>query len=215
MESSGSAVLVALMIAAVAGSGSAAPARRMVRIPAGTYRPMYAAKSVAIPAFRLDKDPVTRGEYMAWKNPASAAIAGAPKPMTGVRRSEASAFCSAQGGRLPTLAEWEYVAAASDSRDLIAVYSMRSANPAAVGRGVTNSLGVRGMHDLVWEWVADPNEHIAARHDGHGQPHDVSCAGAAIGAADLRDYPAFLRAATRSGLTETTRMPTLGFRCAA
>ena len=77
------------------------------------------------------------------------------------------------------------------------------------------------MHDLVWEWVADPNDRIAAlhhagMHHGHvkSEAHDMSCAGAAIGASDPRDYPAFLRGAIRAGLTETTRLPTLGFRCA-
>ena len=45
--------------------------------------------------------------------------------------------------------------------------------------------------------------------------HDLSCAGAAMGASDPRDYPSFLRSAFRSGLTESTRLPSLGFRCAS
>ncbi|HET9426096.1 MAG TPA: SUMF1/EgtB/PvdO family nonheme iron enzyme [Gemmatimonadaceae bacterium] len=225
-------VLIAAVSAAVSSTGTAhsslpllrasSPARKMVRVPAGTYRPMYAQQTVAIASFSLDRDPVTRAEYLAWKGAPRPPGEDARRPMTGVTWSEASAFCSARGGRLPTLAEWEYAAAAKAPADLVATYASRSATPPAVDRGVTNALGIRGMHDLVWEWVADPNDRIAAlwhagmghRHSD-GKAHDMSCAGAAIGAADPRDYPAFLRGAIRSGLTESTRMETLGFRCAA
>jgi formylglycine-generating enzyme required for sulfatase activity len=45
--------------------------------------------------------------------------------------------------------------------------------------------------------------------------HDMSCAGAALGSSDPRNYPAFLRSALRSALDEQTALETLGFRCAA
>ena len=202
--------------------GAGLPARQMVAIPAGTLRPLY-GNAVKVGAFRLDRDPVTREEYLGWRQ-AARPIGNPRAPMTDVRWTDARDYCVARGGRLPTLAEWEYAAAASGTTDLLAAYASRSANPSTVDRGETNGLGVRGMHDLVWEWVADPNDRVAAlyhagidhshRH-AKGQAHDLSCAGAALGAADPRDYPAFLRAAFRSGLTESTRLPTLGFRCAA
>jgi hypothetical protein len=59
-------------------------------------------------------------------------------------------------------------------------------------------------------------------HPTHAAPaspgadaHRVGCASAALGAADPTDYPAFLRAAVRAGLTPRTTLGALGFRCAA
>jgi sulfatase modifying factor 1 len=226
-------VLTFVAIVAVAPSvGATAPARRTVRIPSGLYRPLYFTASqqpVRVASFLIDRDPVTRGEYLG----ARAGIAAdARRPITGINWHEASAFCQARGGRLPTLAEWEYVAAASSSKRmatgdpafvqaLVTAYSSRPSAPPVVDRGTVNAYGARGMHDLVWEWVADPNEAIAAlrpggAHHSHvaGDAHDASCAGAALGAADTRDYPGFLRAAVRAALRDTTAMGTLGFRCA-
>lgn len=193
--------VVAAMLAAASSVVAAAPpssrailragSPRMVRMPAGTYRPIYGTQSVAIAAFRLDKDPVTRGEYMAWKGASAVAAGGSRRPMTEVSWSEASAFCAASGRRLPRLAEWEYAAVEPPSRDLTATYARRSATPMPVDRGRTNARGIRGMHDLVWEWVADPNDRLAALHHtamGHAHHHakghqsDMSCAGAAMGA---------------------------------
>jgi formylglycine-generating enzyme len=201
--------------------GATTPARRSVSIPAGTWQPMYGA-AVKVAAFRIDRDPVTRSEYAAWRSP-NATVTNPRAPITEVSWAEARAYCLARGARLPSLAEWEYVAAASaKSRNaagdssfvqaLITAYATRS--PAIrVSAAAANVYGVRGLHDLVWEWVSDPNASIVTSHE-HGA-HDLSCAGAAMGAADPRDYPAFLRAAFRSGLTTETRLPTLGFRCAS
>jgi formylglycine-generating enzyme required for sulfatase activity len=207
----------------------------MVRVPAGTYRALY-MKGPAVPvaAFSIDRDPVTRGEFLRWKGGGASAGADARRPMTDVTWREAGAFCKARGGRLPTLAEWEYVAAASRTernaasraefmQEVAALYATRATRSASVDQAEVNAYGVRGMHGLVWEWVADPNDRIAALHHasmGHrhhhanGVSHDMSCAGAAIGASDSRDYPAFLRGAFRSGLTEASKLQSLGFRCA-
>jgi formylglycine-generating enzyme len=200
-----------LGIGVVASVCAATPAGRMVSVPGGTWRPLHGAE-VKVPAFRIDRDPVTRAQFLGWKTP-GARVASPRAPMTEVTWSEARAFCLARGGRLPSLAEWEY-AAASDRRtvsDLLTAITTREPD-ASIDQGRVNALGIRGMHDLVWEWVGDPNARIVAMHE-HGA-HDLSCAGAAMGAADPRDYPAFLRSAFRSGLTEATRLPTLGFRCA-
>jgi formylglycine-generating enzyme required for sulfatase activity len=193
--------------------GAATPKRsQMVRIPAGTLQPLYGSP-VKVGAFSIDRDPVTRGEYLRWRNP-GAQVVNPRAPMTDVSWAEARRFCLARGERLPTLAEWEYVAAVDTSEfpKVVAAYMTRSPG-ARVETGAVNRYGVRGLHDLVWEWVGDPNARIIAMHE-HGA-HDLSSAGAALGSSDPRDYPALLRGAFRSGLTETTRLPTLGFRCAA
>ena len=188
--------------------GAAVPkSQRMVSVPAGTLRPLYGA-AVKVDGFRIDRDPVTRAEYLG-----SRSVSNPRAPMTDITWNEARTFCLARGARLPSLAEWEYVAAVDTSAysRIAGEYMTRSAD-AAVETGSVTRYGVRGLHDLVWEWVGDPNARIVAMHE-HGA-HDLSCAGAAMGASDPRDYPAFLRSAFRSGLTETTRLPTLGFRCA-
>jgi formylglycine-generating enzyme required for sulfatase activity len=204
-------ILVLGVVASVCGAAAPKPAR-MVKIPAGTLRPLYGTP-VRVGAFSIDRDPVTRGEYLRWRDP-GAQVVNPRAPMTDVSWGEARSFCLARGERLPTLAEWEYVAAVDSSafEDVVASYMTRSPG-AKVDAGSVNRYGVRGLHDLVWEWVGDPNARIVAHHE-HGA-HDLSCAGAAIGSSDPRDYPAFLRSAFRSGLTEATRLPTLGFRCAA
>jgi formylglycine-generating enzyme required for sulfatase activity len=151
--------------------------------------------------------------------------------VTGVSWRAAQAYCEAQNKRLPTLVEWEYAAAASATARnatsdtafvqwLITTYTTRPTTPRTVDEGVVNAYDVRGMHDLAWEWVADPNERFAMQSHHHhdhsaASGHDMSCAGAALGAGDPRNYPAFLRSAVRSALEETTTLSTLGFRCAA
>jgi formylglycine-generating enzyme required for sulfatase activity len=210
------AELIEAMIAAALVMGAAAPRAPMVRVPAGVSRPLYGTSApVAVGSFLIDRDPVTRGEYAEWKTGKPSKSADRDYPMVNVSVGEAAAFCSARGSRLPTLGEWEYAARETNTQGLVSVYATRAAER-PISRAATNALGIRGLHDRVWEWVSDPNMNVGphAHHHMEGAGHDMSCAGAAIGANDTRDYPAFLRAAFRSGLTESTRLPTLGFRCA-
>lgn len=149
------------------------------------------------------------------------------RPMTNVSWFAAKAYCAAGGKRLPTTDEWELVASASETRRdaasdpafldrLVALYS---AHPRAAG--ITNLYGVRAMHGPVWEWTNDFNDVVVSddsRTAGSGvdaRDHHLYCASAAIGARDLMNYPAFLRAAIRAGLTGRSTLDGLGFRCAA
>jgi formylglycine-generating enzyme len=240
------------MIALIAATTTSS----MARIPAGTYQPLYGASSsarIAVDAFRLDRDVVTRGQFSAFvrANPSwrrsvvrrtladtaylsdwkSDLDAGAPDAaVTGVSWFAARAYCAAEGKRLPTVDEWEYVAAAdAHRRDASNDPSFRAAILVAYGSrasgrtsaAVANVYGVRGLHDRVWEWTLDFNASVAgAAHHHHEATHqraahDPFCAGAASGATDPSNYPAFMRFAVRSSLTPRTTLSGLGFRCAS
>lgn len=135
------------MALAGAGRGSVRPTgtRDMARLPAGTYRPLYAMPTdaaVRVASFALDRRPVTRAEFLAfvrvhssWRRGTVRALHAEPsylaqwpgvldagsginlqRPVTGVSWFAAKSYCAAKGKRLPTLDEWEYAASASDTR---------------------------------------------------------------------------------------------------
>jgi len=233
---------------------------RMAMIPAGHYRPLYAAtgaERVAVAAFALDREPVTAGEFLAfverrpewrrdrvrrvyadaryladWPSETDAgSLEVRHRPATQVSWFAARAYCASRGKRLPTVDEWEYVAAASEhstaaSGDgafrmrLLALYT-------GIGKGLRassgfeNAYGVRAMHGVVWEWTLDFNSVVLdddSRATGSGadaRDRHLYCASAALGATDPSDYPAFLRHAVRAGLGARTSTSAVGFRCAA
>jgi sulfatase modifying factor 1 len=227
----------------------------MARIPSGSYRPLYVtarAQRVRIAGFALDRRPVTRGAFVAfvrrhaewrrgnvgrelaepsylrgWPGALDAGRdADLARPVTEVSWFAADAYCTAQGKRLPTLDEWEYAAAASETRRdasddpssrrrLLASYATRRVAPLPrSGSGAPNVYGVRDLHGSAWEWTFDSGPHAAHVHAGQSD-HPINCASTAIGAADPTNYAAFLRFATRSALTPRTTLERLGFRCAA
>lgn len=240
---------------------------RMATVPAGRYLPLYRPVAqatgdgrVRVAAFRIDREPVTRGDFLAfvrdtptwrrsnmkrvfaergylagWRGDLDAGDASdLRRPVTGVSWFAAKAYCAGQGKRLPTVDEWEYVAAASETaRDashdpqfmqrLLALYAHRARGDALppVGRGTRNAFGVGDMHDLVWEWTHDFNGVLVSgdsREAGSAaaaRDHRAFCASAAIGAADPTNYPAFLRYGFRAGLTGRVTLQNLGFRCAS
>lgn len=249
------AALLALPLPALGSGGAPARPDAMVQVPAGSYLPLYAAgrARTRVAAFELDRYPVTRGEYVefvranprwrrsrvkpvlagdgylaGWNSDLDAAgSASARRPVTQVSWFAAQAYCRAQGKRLPTADEWEYVAAASETardasgnpeftRRLLDLYTTRRDALPEVGSTFPNAYGVWDMHGLVWEWVADFNNLLApddSRAVG-GRDHRLYCAAGAVGATDPSNYPGFLRLAFRAGLTGRSTTGNLGFRCA-
>jgi sulfatase modifying factor 1 len=230
----------------------------MIALPAGSYRPLYGRAgdpALHVDGFRLDRDPVTRGDYLAfvrthqqWRRSAVRPLfanregyladwrgdldagdeAELSRPVSGVSWFAARAYCAARGARLPLAAEWEYAASADSTRrdaardprvvqGLVSLYATRVAPRPRASEADVNAFGLRGLHAIGWEWVADFNS-ILVSDDSRGigaRDHDLFCASAAIGAVDPSNFPAFLRYGVRAGLTGRSTLETLGFRCAA
>ncbi len=226
--------LLLLPSSASAAGEKASVIAGMVVIPSGVHERLYGdAKSskVQIQAFALDRQPVSRGEYAAFARNGILTGGSSLLPITGVSWFAATAYCQAKGKRLPTSDEWEYTARASETkadatRDhgfkerLLGMYAGRSAKARKpVDTGFRNFYGVRGMHELVWEWTSDfkapAARHSRENHNAANHKHDMSCASAAIGVQNPSNYPAFMRYAVRASLSHRSTMSTLGFRCAA
>lgn len=227
-------------------------ARELVRIPAGTHVPFYGdGAGEAIAAFDMDRYPVTQHDYVQflganpqWRRDRIRTVFAdddylrdwsAPlrpddlaAPVTGVSWFAARAYCASLGGRLPTTAEWEYVASASaDERDatgaakfralVLELYTRpRPARLPAAGSGMRNRYGIHDQHGFVREWVLDFNS-VMISDDSRGtggRDRQLYCAAAASTARDPSDYAAFLRYSFRASLHARSTHTNLGFRCA-
>jgi formylglycine-generating enzyme required for sulfatase activity len=163
--------------------------------------------------------------YLAsWATPLSLGSVDASAPVVEVSWFAASAYCRAQGQRLPTEAEWELAASADTARkdarrdpafvdDVLAWYAARPSMPGPVGQTPPNAWGVHDLHTLVWEWVDDFTSSLAPSDTRAGA--DAAFCGTPSGAsADAALYAAFMRRALRSSLSGSFALQTLGFRCA-
>lgn len=238
----------------------------MVRIPAGSYLPLYAepprdsippvergaARRANVAAFAMDLRPVTNAEFLAfvreqpqwrrsrvaplfadgsylrhWRSDLELGDLAPPNsPVVNVSWFAARAYLKARGKALPTVDQWEYVAAASEtladaSRDPVFNARLRAwyARPTPgrlppVGSTFRNFYGVDDLHGLVWEWTLDFNSALVtgeSRGDG-ALDRSLYCGGAAASASDFEDYAAFMRYAFRSSLQANYCVANLGFR---
>ena len=139
----------AILLAALSASAAAlaGPPPDRAHVPGASFEtilpPAPDAKIATVPAFELDRTPVTNAQFAAfvaanprwrrdrvarvfadtgylghWSNATTPARGTGNQPVTQVSWFAAKAYCESQGARLPTWHEWEWVAAASrTSRD--------------------------------------------------------------------------------------------------
>lgn len=228
------------------------------RIPTGVYTPLFRnpdePKVIPVGSFLLDRFPVTNEEYLKfvaenprwkrsqvkrifadanylkhWTNdlePGDAAPTNAP--VIYVSWFAAKSYASWADKRLPTVAEWEYVAAASETKayatkdpeylsEILNWYASPTPEVlSVVGENKPNFHGVHDLHGLIWEWTADFNTALVtgeSRGDT-GLDRQLFCGAGAQGATDRSDYAAFMRYGFRSSLKASYCINNLGFRCA-
>jgi formylglycine-generating enzyme required for sulfatase activity len=245
-------LLLALPVAALAAAGNG-----FVALPGGSFKSAlkYEDKPlVKVAPFELQQRPVTNAQFLAfakahprwrrdqlpavlgdarylshWAGPLQLqSVAQGAQPVVNVSWFAASAYCEAQGARLPTWSEWEYAAAADESRRdarsdpawrerILSWYSRPSTGelPRA-GLQTPNAYGVQDLHGLVWEWTDDFSSlMVAADNRKQGDPDKAKFCGAGALSMDDRDnYAVLMRVAMLSSLEANGTTANLGFRCA-
>jgi formylglycine-generating enzyme required for sulfatase activity len=234
-----------------------AEAADYTRLPGGELRSVLPPVGKWAPAkvapFDLRTTPVTNGEFRKflathaeWRRGSAAAIfadssyladwstdggfgtLGADQPVTEVSWFAAEAFCESEQARLPRWHEWEFAAAADetrpDARDdpewrerILAWYARPSgAALPPVGKGPKNHYGLHDMHGLVWEWVEDfAGLMISADNRNQGDPELLKfCGAGALSTQDRENYAVLMRVAMLSSLNAQQSTRNLGFRCA-
>lgn len=156
----------------------------------------------------------------------AAANGSTARPVVNVSWFAAKAFCEGEGGRLPTWLEWEYAAAADETRRdarsdpawrrrILAWYERHTSTVLPPVGGTANVYGVSDLHGLVWEWVDDFNAlFIAGDSRTQGDPDLLKfCGAGAINIIDRDSYAVLMRIALLSSLSAADTTGTLGFRC--
>ncbi len=220
----------------------------------GARRDSVLRRIVPVPVapFLLDRRPVTNAEFLQfvraepeWRRSRVSRLfadrsylrhwvgdlelgPGAPpeSPVVHVSWFAARGYCAAAGKRLPTIAEWELVAAADEERRdatsdprFLERLRIEYARPTPavmppVGSTFRNVWGVEDLHGLVWEWTLDFDSALVSgesRGDG-SLDKSLFCGSGASNAADFSDYAAFMRFAFRASLEAPYTTANLGFR---
>lgn len=249
------AVLLALPLACIGAGGLQS---RYAGLPGGTFKSVLGYEDlrdgVRIAPFALMRRPVTNGEFLAfvqahpqwrrdrvagvfaeprylshWAGPAELGERALPdRPVVWVSWFAANAYCESLDARLPSWSEWEYAAAADETRrdaradpvwrERILGWYSRPSNAALprVGLQAPNAWGVQDLHGLVWEWTGDAGSLLV---DGdnrtQGDPDKGKfCGAGALSMADRENYAVLMRVAMLSSLEARDATANMGFRCA-
>jgi sulfatase modifying factor 1 len=249
------ALVIALPLA---GLAAGAAGIKYAGIPGGPFRSALkyedAPKGVRVAPFALMKLPVSNGQFLAfvkrnpqwqrgkvapvfaegrylsqWASRTELGDAARPdQPVVWVSWFAANAYCESIDARLPTWLEWEYVAAADETRRdartdpawrerILAWYSRPSTSALPrVGLQTPDVYGVQDMHGLVWEWTDDYSAlMIDADNRKQGDPDKAKfCGAGALAMDDRENYAVLMRVAMLSSLGGADATANLGFRCA-
>jgi len=249
---------LALLLMAPLLLAAASQAGRYVAIPGGTYTSVLDYEDtkgrVTLKPFELMRRPVTNAEFLefvrsnpswqrgkvpvvfaesrylqTWAGPLALGEKARPQqPVVDVSWFAADAYCQSIGARLPTWAEWEYTAAADETRRdarkdpawrerILGWYSRPSNTPLAnVGSSAANAYGVQDLHGLVWEWTEDYASMLVSGDSREQKSQDrlKFCGAGAIGMDDRENYAVLMRVAMLSALEADDVTSNLGFRCA-
>jgi formylglycine-generating enzyme required for sulfatase activity len=171
--------------------------------------------------FWLGQTSVTQQAYKRVTGKDPSAHKGAMFPVEMVDWNEATAYCAAIGGRLPTEAEWEYAARAGSTGvrygnlDEIAWYDGNSGNQSReVGQKSPNAFGLHDMLGNTWQWVAD----WSGPYQAGAQSDPTGPAGGTLKqprGGSWGSTSRLTRASYRGYVEITHRGGKLGIRCAA
>ena len=243
---------------ALAASGAPAGSATHANLPGGnfisTLKYEDSGKGVRIAPYALMRLPVTNADFLGfvrkhpqWRRDSVAGVfaearylshwagplqlgtqALAQQPVVWVSWFAANAYCQAQGSRLPSWSEWEYAAAADESRvdarsdpawrDRILGWYAKPSRQALPGVGSQrrNAYGVHDLHGLVWEWTDDYSALlVSADNRVQGGPDRLEfCGAGALSVNDRDHYAVLMRVAMLSSLQGADATANLGFRCA-
>jgi len=239
-------------------AGAIAGGADYAALPGGAFRTALkyedSKNGVRVPPFEMMRKPVTNGQFLAfvqthpewrrdkiarvfaddrylehWSGPnALSGDAQANQPVTQVSWFAAQAYCEAQQARLPTWSEWEFAAAADETRRdarqdpawrerILSWYSRPSSGtlPRA-GLQPPNAYGVQDLHGLVWEWTDDFSALLVSGDNRNQDDPDKSlyCGAGALSMNDTENFAVLMRVAMLSSLEANSTTRNLGFRCA-
>jgi formylglycine-generating enzyme required for sulfatase activity len=154
-------------------------------------------KIVVASGFWIGRTEVTQAAYKRVMNAAPSFYKGADFPADRVGWTDATAYCSRIGMRLPTESEWEWAAyggtaeVPTEPLGSLAWYDPNSNDTThPVATRLPNGFGLRDMLGNVWEWVQDagkgPGEHILKGGSFYNTSRDVRVSGRLSAPPDLR-----------------------------
>ena len=247
-----------LPVAAALAGGTGSAGNGYIALPGGHFRSALKYEDrkngVRIAPFELMQRPVTNAQFLAfvqahpqWRRERVASVLADPayltqwggpialgpralpqQPVTRVSWFAAQAYCQAQDARLPTWNEWEYAAAADETRRdarkdpawrerILGWYSRPSSGPLPrAGLQAANAYGVQDLHGLVWEWTDDFSSLLVDGDNRNQGDSDKSkfCGAGALSMDDRENYAVLMRVAMLSSLQAADTTTNLGFRCA-
>ena len=184
------------------------------------------------PAWQRERVPAVFAEarYLShWAAPLSLGALALPnQPVVNISWFAASAYCESSGARLANWTEWEYAAAADETRkdarsdaawreQILRWYARPASHTLAnVGETASNIYGMQDLHGLVWEWPGDYASMLvsADSREQSEQNRLQFCGAGAIAMDDKENYAVLMRIAMFSSLQAHNVTSSLGFRCA-